>query len=49
MKRDLLLPYRGGLQKMAEEDGDMQDKARNLELIFSLGRIPGKERSLFGG
>ncbi len=29
---------------MAEEDGDMQDKARNLELIFKPGRIPGKDR-----
>ena len=31
---------------MAEEDGDMQDKARDLESIFKTGRIPGKDRRL---
>ena len=29
---------------MAEEDGNMQDKARNVEVIFKPGRIPGKDR-----
>ena len=29
---------------MAEEDGNIQDKARNVELIFKPGRIPGNDR-----
>ena len=37
-------PTAEGLQKMAAEDGDTQDKARNIELIFKPGPIPGKDR-----
>ena len=32
------------MQRVAEEDGDIQDKAPNLALIPSPGRIPGQDR-----
>ena len=32
------------MQRVAEEDGYIQDIARDLELIPSPGRIPGQDR-----